>query len=198
MSLEQQHHKTRFHLSEENTFSIIFYFSLGDCISLQRTAPWTVIRKECETGASCQWEVSACISDERCYPAWEHRMLMKPGIVFLPWFPGLFPHKSWHTVNLLFSFWFCVHVFGIWANPVLKSWGNSLSVGGFLFWEQMEQNEWYSSWRLLSSSCVCYFRNLSYWPDSTCWMMSGSYRSLSQAFCLSPGFNTVFPIIHKF
>lgn len=37
-------------------------------------------------------------------PAWDHGMLMKPAIVFLSWFPGLFPHKSWHTVNLLFSF----------------------------------------------------------------------------------------------
>lgn len=52
---------------------------------------------------SCQCEVSACISDEHCCPGWDHRMLMKPAIIFLSWFPGLFPHKSWHAVNLLFS-----------------------------------------------------------------------------------------------
>lgn len=69
MSLEQEHRKTRFHLSEENTYSIIFYFSLGDYISLQTTVPGTVIRKgiwEGRIGVSYQCEVSTCISNW-CY-----------------------------------------------------------------------------------------------------------------------------------
>lgn len=108
MSLEQEHHKTRFHLSEENTFSIIFYFSLGDCISLQTTASWTVIRKgiwEGRIGTSYQCEVSTCISNESgATYFWEHGMLMKRAIIFLSWFLGLFPTNAWHTVNSLFSF----------------------------------------------------------------------------------------------
>lgn len=125
MSLEQEHHKTRFHLSEENTFSIISYFFTWRLhFTVDDIAVWTVIRKgiwEGRIGSSYQCEVSTRISNQSDAPCfWEHGMLMKQTIIFLSWFSGLFATNVWHWIRSS-PLWFCMNVFGIWASPCPKN-----------------------------------------------------------------------------
>lgn len=142
---------------------------------------WHVSRWKCRVPSV--WG-STCIPNEHRHLVLRPQNANETG----PYFPVLvcrpLPRDVWHAVNLpFFVLILCACLWHLSCSQIL---GNGFSVGQFLFWAQMEQNEWYSfRWFLSDPSIVLAYSSssqpLSHWPDSTRWVTQIAYMSLSYA-----------------